>query len=160
MRIALQLLVLKQKSQECLGDRNAIVMVPNPVQRIFRLLRVEDALLVAHRHQIAHNGLGKLGVALNRYETPFLVHALYKTPRRPAERLDAFWVFEDHITVHLVDALRNVSTGTSEGELNPTRVSCLKISLPFLVNSTGSTETSHPPSLRPTLTPAARPMIW
>lgn len=41
-----------------------------------------------------------------------------------------------------------------------TSVSCWKISFPFCVNSTGSTDTSHPPSLRPTLTPAARPMIW
>ena len=82
-------------------------MVAHPVQRILGLLRIEDALLVPHRHQVAHDAFVELGMALHRDQLAFLVHALHETSGRPAQCFDPFRVLEDNVSVHLMDALPN-----------------------------------------------------
>jgi hypothetical protein len=98
-------LILDQKPQKRSRNRKSIMRLPNPLLRILSLRRIENALLVPHRDQIAHKSLVKFRMTLHRNELPLSVHALHETSRRTTQCFHAFWVLKNNISVHLVDAL-------------------------------------------------------
>lgn len=98
--------VFKQESQKSLRNDHPIMLPPHSLQRIFGLLVRENPLLVSHFHEVSHNALIELGMALDRYESVLLIHALYEAARRRTKRCNARRVLKDDVSVHLVDCQR------------------------------------------------------
>jgi hypothetical protein len=110
--------VFEQKSQKCLRNHHSIVLVPNPVQCILSLLIVEDALLVPHLDQPAHDALMELWMSLHGDQPALLIHALRQAARRATKLFHTIRVFEHDVLVHLMDCLRVSALIVMFGSIN------------------------------------------
>lgn len=143
------------------------MLLSDPAQSVTSLVLAKNTRLGPSLDDLRLNPPREFRVSLNSDKPARGIHALDSTARRRSEQRHIGRTVEDHILVHLLDALRLVRMSAYLCVCSPiprpqqvlTIFSSPKNSLPCSVRSMSQTEISQPWSLRPTFAPSARPMI-
>ncbi len=150
--------------------------IPYPLHGVLERLIIKDPLLVSHFKQFPYNLFVEFWMSLHSDQAISDVHTLDLAAGSVAEVFNEGRVSEDNVSMHLVDVLPGIGSsgiyiqcktrggrkGFSTGvgiDMSHTSTSFLNNCLPLSVKFTDVTATSHPLSLRSTLTPIARPTI-
>jgi len=94
---------LLQKPQECLRNRNTIMLIGDTIDAVVVYVIAQDAAVFAQLEDLPHHFLCEFGVSLHRNDSPGHVHGLVGADVGPCKLGHAWWKRKYGIAMHLMD---------------------------------------------------------